>query len=186
MTAPMLPPSGKPRLDKPTAVKYLAQHGVSVSRAPALLGIRGYYRDTMGVQGENDRGIYDDALFLVSPSAFCPFNANVDPSREHPGVATLADGVWTYKVGIHGLSRPAERQYEALVQADAVTVHRSGGKDDHGWFGINIHRGGNTTTSSEGCQTIAPDQWHDFMVCVKGSMKSCDVTRIVYVLMEQP
>jgi hypothetical protein len=177
----MVPPT-RPRLDKPTAIKLLARNGVAIVRAPALLGLRGYYRDTMGKPGQNDAGIYDDALFLVSLSAFAPFNANTDPSRDHPGVATLVPGVYEYKVGIHGLSRPAERQYEALVQAGPVTVSRSGGQTERGYFGINIHRGSRTSTSSEGCQTIHPDQWSDFLVCVKGSMKAADVTRIPYVL----
>lgn len=184
MSHPMLPPSGKPRLDKPTAVKYLAQHGVSVSRAPALLGIRGYYRDTMGVKGQNDVGIYDDAIFLVSPSAFAPYNANVDPSRHFPHVATLADGVYTYKLGTHHPGTPGA--YECLVQAGPVTVHRDGGADETGEFYIHIHRGGVNGTSSEGCQTIPASQYDDFLARVKTEMRRADVTRLVYVLMEQP
>ena len=41
-----------------------------------LVGVRGYYRDTMGKVGTNDRGIYDDALFIVGPETFTAFNAH--------------------------------------------------------------------------------------------------------------
>lgn len=186
MTAPRIVPKARPQLDRPTAVKLLAQNGVSVSRAPALLGLRGYYTRTMGDPATNDRAIYDDAIVLVAPNTFATFNANTDPSKYEEGIASLVPGVWTYKLGIHGLTRPLAQRYEALVQADDVTVLRDGGKRETGWFGINIHRGGKYGTSSLGCQTIVPSQWEDFLSLVKLAMKAADVTRIVYVLRNAP
>jgi hypothetical protein len=91
------------------------------------------------------------------------FNANCDPSRTERGIARLCVGRWKYRPGIHNLSKdPKEHpHYEALVQAGHVTVDRGAGNLDTGFFGINIHCGGNTTTSSLGCQTIPPAQWGD-------------------------
>jgi len=154
------------------------------AQAPTLLGRRGYYRNTMGVPGENDRGIYDDAMLLVSPTAFVTFNANTDPTRAGGHLAVLVPGVYTYKLGIHGLSRPADQRYEALVQAGPVTVQRDDGKRETGWFGINIHRGGYTTTSSEGCQTIWPEQWDAFRELVKSEMRRFNMSTITYALTE--
>ncbi len=135
-----------------------------------LVGVRGYYRDSMGVAGANDRGLYDDALFMVGPTEFEAFNANTDPSSVRKGrgtgagkgMACLKPGIWpAYQFGKH------KQQYEALVQTGGkVTVVRDGldgPYEETGHFGINIHRGGNTTTGSAGCQTVPPDQWPRFI-----------------------
>jgi lysozyme len=138
----------------------------------ALLGIRGYYMDSMGERGKNDRGIYDDAIVaafvrLGKVEKIWAFNANTDPSIHRKAIAVLRPGSWRYQIGIHGLAKPKSQQYRALVQAGAVTVDRDGIGADTGWFGINIHRGGETTTSSLGCQTIHPAQWDEFMRIVE-------------------
>lgn len=175
-------PASRPRLERNAIEQIL--HTTKVTEVVAIVGIRGYYRDSMGRLGTNDRGIYDDALFVVSPAAFVSFNGNVDPSASRPGIAVLQPGVWKYKIGIHGLSKPASQRYKALVQAGAVTVLRDGEGYDTGFFGINIHRGSNTTTSSLGCQTLPPDQWPAFIALVESEMKRAGQTTIPYVLTE--
>ena len=151
----------------------------------ALLGVRGYYRDSMGAKGKNDRNIYDDAIFLVSPSGVVAFNANTDPSVYRRRVASLKPGVWLYKVGTHGLSKPAHRRYTALVQAQVVTVRRDQLGDDTGFFGINIHKGSHNTTSSLGCQTIYPNQWDAFIALVQSELKRSAQKTIPYILIEE-
>lgn len=150
-----------------------------------LVGVRGYYRDTMGKAGVNDRGIYDDAIFLISPDSFNSFNANCDPGAFARGIANLRPGTWFYKIGIHGLSKPKAQQYKALVQAADVTVLRDGKGEDTGRFGINIHRGGVSKVSSLGCQTIVPTQWQHFIAAVETEMKKHGQKIIPYVLTEE-
>lgn len=158
----------------------------NVSDPVCLVGIRGYYRDSMGAKGKNDRGIYDDAIILVSPNAHVAFNANVDPSaygknrKLGKGYASLKSGVYRYKIGQHGISRG--NPYKALVQAGPVTVTRDGGGEETGWFGINIHRGSTTSTSSEGCQTLPPAQWPAFISVVETEMKRNNAKTVSYVL----
>lgn len=159
--------------------------GYNIEGEFALLGIRGYFKDTMGVPGQNDRGIYDDAIFLLTPTAYVAFNANVDPSVHRPGIASLKPGKYRYKVGIHGLSKPKDKQYKALVQAGPVDLIRDGGAEERGVFrGINIHKGYNTTTGSEGCQTIpqAGGQWDSFIALVEAEMKRHGKREIPYIL----
>jgi lysozyme len=68
------------------------------------------------------------------------------------------------------------------VQGDAVTVQRDGGKEETGFFGINIHRGGITRTNSEGCQTLPPSQWPAFISLVESEMKRNNAKTVSYVL----
>lgn len=179
----ILPPK-RPEAPRELVESWLAEH--HVTDRPALVGRRGYYRDTMGEKGKNDRNLYDDALWLVGPDVFRAFNANTDPSRRFPGVAVLRPGVWRYKPGIHGLSRPKSQQYPALVQASPVTVDRDEKGADTGWFGINIHRGGQyTSTSSLGCQTVHPSQWNEFYREVCAALKASGHESLWYLLTER-
>lgn len=159
-----------------------------VTDAVALLGVRGYYLRTMGDPARNDRGLYDDAIFLVGPEYFCAFNANTDPSAQYRhGVATLRPGLHRYKLGNHGISRPGGG-YPALRPAtpgEALPVDRDGVQDPRPGIAINIHRGGNTTTSSEGCQTIPPAQWPVFIAAVTREMKAAGQKTILYLLLEE-
>jgi lysozyme len=157
----MLPPS-RPGWPREKVASRLFDGGVRV--AVAMLGVRGYYLDTMGVPGVNDRGIYDDAIFINSPSGCMAFNANVDPSIFRHGVANLAPGLHFYKKGNHGLSRPGGG-YPAFRPAtpdESLPVIRDGKAGLSPGIAINIHRGSRNSTSSLGCQTIHPDQWEAF------------------------
>jgi len=162
-------PSARPRMTEAELTTKLKPLGLMARDQLFVVGVRGYYRDTMGKPGVNDRGIYDDAVFIVAPGLhFSAYNGNTDPSAYRKGkgtdagkgMATLKPGLWrAHKFGAH-------KGYPALIQIGGqVTVTRDGDPpyDDAGWFGINIHKGGRNTTSSEGCQTIHPDQWASFM-----------------------
>lgn len=177
-------PKNRPRIERKTTEQLLRLR--KVSDPVCLVGIRGYYRDTMGAVGKQDRGIYDDAIILVSPNVHAAFNANVDPGAygKNPkigkGYASLKPGVYRYKLGRHGLR--SGNPYRALVQGNPVTVSRDGGEDETGYFGINIHKGSNRSVSSEGCQTIPPAQWPAFITMVETEMRRNNAKTLSYVL----
>lgn len=163
----------------------------------ALFGVRGYYQDSMGVKGKNDRGLYDDAMFVIAPGVFLAFNCNTDPSYFRKGFGTsdgtkgmamLAPGAWKYKRGLHkGL-------YPALIQAAPVTVYRDASEPPHprtyymqtGYHGLNIHHAGHMTTASLGCQTIPREQWDEFYNAVTAAMADAQIKEIPYILIENP
>jgi hypothetical protein len=190
-------PAGRPRLTAEELRERIASFAVDRTAHPVMVvGIRGYYKDTMGAPGVNDRGIYDDALFVDSPDTFTAFNGNTDPSAYRAGqgtgtkkgMASLNPGLWyAHRFGQH------KGKYLALCQRlGQVTVTRDGNPPylDTGDFGINIHKGGYTTTSSEGCQTIHPDQWNAFISLVTDHAKRYHGARwdrvvIPYVLIDE-
>lgn len=181
-------PAATPRESRAAVLARVQRAGHAATLRPHplyLVGIRGYYRDSMGAVGRNDIGIYDDAVFVVSPNAFVAFNANTDPSVTRPRIATLQPGLWfAHKIGLH-------KGYRALSQQmGQVTVSRHGTGLDTGWFGINIHRGSHTSTSSEGCQTIPPAQWPGFIGLVETEARRLfgpkwNSTVIPYALLEE-
>lgn len=183
-----------------------------VKQSTALVGVRGYFRDTLGVKGVNDAGIYDDAIFLVYPGGFKAFNGNTDPSRigwnREIGkpFAQLKCGVWPFIKGLHkgryeALRQPYEEQaidfnLSAEFPADDprglghFTVIRNDGKgnsyQDTAYHAINIHRGGTLGTSSWGCQTIPPDQYGEFISSTYKAMRLANQRWLPYCLVEGP
>jgi len=172
----------KPKLKQPEALQYIKD---PLLEKVFLIGIRGYYQDSMGKPGVNDRGIYDDAICLVAPTLFLTFNANTDPSVYRPGIATLIPGKHLYKKGKHKITGP--HPYPALRPAtpdEALPVMRDGKVGISEGIAINIHKGGYKTTSSEGCQTIYPDQWSAFIDTVYAQMDQFEQKTIPYYLVE--
>ena len=175
-------PSSRPQQKKEVTERLLKKAGVNDD--VALVGIRGYYLDSMGIVGKNDRNIYDDAIFVVSPNVYATFNANTDPSAFRKGVASLVPGVHMYRKGNHGISRgPGYPALRPATKKEALPVFR----DDVGvsiGYNINIHRGGHNTTSSLGCQTIPPSQWLAFQTLVYEEMDRYSQKTIPYLLIE--
>ena len=179
-------PAARPKQKKEATDALLRQH--KVSDPVVLVGVRGYYSKLDKKPG-NSRGIYDDALILISSGGdvHATFNASVDPDRygKNPKInkpyAVLKPGVWKYKLGLHGLRR--RNPYRALVQAAPVTVVRDD-KEETGWFGINVHRGGPATRGpgSEGCSVLPPAQWPAFITLVESEMKRNNAKTLSYVL----
>lgn len=180
----MLPPSTpKATLDRVTKAIQKAK----ITSPVVLVGVRGYYRDTMGKSGTNDRGIYDDAFFIVSPNHFTAWNGNTDPSAWRPGIASLVPGVHPYRMGNHGISKPGGGYpaFRPATQGEELPVMRDGDAKPRPGVAINIHRGGHNTTSSLGCQTVPPRQWPAFYAALSGEMKRHQLKTFPYLLVTQ-
>lgn len=152
-----------------------------------LFGLRGYNAHLAG-QGVNKRGIYDDAIGLMelskSDGAFLVCSGNTDPSATNvKGLATLNPGTWFFRRGKHGIAKG--KPYDAFVQAKPFTVTRDQQGEDTGMFGINIHRGGNFTTGSLGCQTLPPSHWDAFQSLGYMLTKQYNMDLIPYILVRE-
>lgn len=149
-----------------------------------VLIVRGYFRDTMGKRGKNDRAMYDDAAFIVTPEGVAAFNANSDPAVYRKRVATIkANQAVCYKPGPHGYQSrggpyPAFRQHEDCI------VERDDAGDDFGMHHVNLHKGGVYGTSSLGCLTIPPHQWDEFRDMLTGLLVAHDQETFYVTLLE--
>lgn len=153
----------RPLISKEEVDKIIKFYNIDLDKYPLIIfGIRGYYLDSKGAKGKNDRGIFDDAIGIYSRDTFRVFNGNTDPSAQFKkGLAMLKEGFYpVYKFDTH---RGSKSQYPAICQRlGDVTVIRDGVGEDTGSFGINIHKAGFNSTISEGCQTVYADQWNEF------------------------
>lgn len=200
----LLPPA-RPRITSAEVESLLQPFGIYREQHPlVVMGHRGYY-NRMGGPG-NNRGLYDDAISLVTPNLTATFNGNTDPTAEdRTGLASLKPGLYhAYRFDTHGgsiphlalcqragtvvVKRDNTEHFDEGVQHGKYGKHLGGGYWE-GHFGINIHRGGNSTTSSLGCQTIPPEQWGSFIASATGEAKRLfgdkwRKTTIPYVLVE--
>jgi lysozyme len=184
---PATKPKTRPRITAQDVEEIARKHGVKDS--VAIVGIRGYYLRTLGNPKKNDRGIWDDCIAVISPTAFAAYNGNTDPSFWRKGIASLVEGVHKYRKGRHGISRG--NPYPALRPAnpsESLPVTRDGQLGRSQGVAINIHRGGSinsvsqSVTSSLGCQTIPREQWPSFIGLVYGEMDRYGQKVIPYVL----
>jgi lysozyme len=140
-----------------------------------LVGIRGYYKTTMGDPAKNDRGIYDDAIFVIGLNVFQSYQANTDPSVYQKGIAVLVPGVYDCEKHMHKGAYPALQIIKDILQRDGVKGA------DTGRHGINIHHGG-VGTWSEGCQSLPPDTWLGFQRLIYDQMDAFKKKTIKYIL----
>lgn len=168
-----------PKKTKDEIKKILSDNGIILDREKVcIIGIRGYYADTFGKPGVNDRNVYDDAIFVVSENDFGAFQANVDPSVYRHRIAQLVPGVYDAVKWRH------KGKYDAL-QIVKDTVRREGVKNlDTGRHGINFHYGGSGTWS-EGCQTFPQSSYWFFLRKVYSLMDKYGKRSVKYLLIDQ-
>ena len=96
-------PNETPRLSREKLHTLIEQYAIDRTQYPLIVvGIRGYYKNSMGAPSVNDRGIYDDAIFIDTAQATIAYNGNTDPSRfragkgfgKGKGIASLNPGAW--------------------------------------------------------------------------------------------
>jgi lysozyme len=199
----MSPPKVSRKLIEILASEHWLRHGTMHAPLPShyLFAVRGYRRDTMGKPGVNDFGIWDDAMFYVSPTTFLAENANTDPSRvgwngnAGKPMAVLNPGFWPFYRGAHRGHVPALRQFtseEARFKGvphdgrfSVTRTYAVGDKRNYqeaGYYAINVHPGGIVSTSSEGCQTLPKDRADEFLQTVWDETEAAKIGVIWYGL----
>ncbi len=172
-------PNERPKLSAEEVLKIIRHFKIPEEYPLIVVGVRGYYLNSIGAAGKNDRGVYDDAYFLYSQLHFQSFNANADPSSyragygfgEAKGMASLVEQAhYMWKIDKH------KGQYEALCQRlGSCTVMRDGQSGPYlqknAYIGANNHKGGINTTASLCCQTIPPAQWDEYINLAKAIMQ---------------
>lgn len=128
------------------------------------------FDDELSVEYTDDQGQLHTKVFKITTDPGDDYLLNPMNSK---GCAILAPGQYTdaYTIGVH-------KGYKALTQRLPIKVYRDRNKDlmldktktDEGFFGINIHRASEKTTSklvdkwSAGCQVFAdPKEFQEFL-----------------------
>lgn len=123
-------------------------------------GLRGYYADSFGEKGKNDRGEWDDAIGWLDrrTGGFQIWNGNTDPTPKfRKGLGQIhAPQILQFRIGKHK-GRDAFRQASTfLVDRDGTDAPVKAPVD----CAFNWHDSLNPAkTSSEGCQTMPKDQF---------------------------
>jgi lysozyme len=177
----------RPKITKAELLELMKAEGFTPPlEAVYVVGIRGYYKKSMGNPAENDRGIYDDAMVVIAPGEFRTYNANTDPSKYKKGIARLIKGWHRFRKGLHGFGRkvPAYPAFRTANHTETLPVTRDGQTGIHEGKYINIHSGGDVYTNSAGCQTVMKSQWREFQTSVYKLMDQEGQKELPYLLIE--
>jgi lysozyme len=150
-----------PNLSRREIQKIIEHHKkhYSVAGNVFVVGIRGYFLDSIGLANRNDLNVWDDVLAYWSPRDNGAFAGNTDPSfviQKGRELAKLNLGVYQFQTGHHKKIPKAFRAYPEGVKLPCTR----NGKPSFCSY-INIHPGG-IGTWSEGCQTLPPSNWAKF------------------------
>ena len=156
-----------------------------------IIGVRGYFANSMGKPGQNDFNIWDDAILVYADGDLIrTFNANTDPSKRRAGKAMLDPGVYQFYRGVHKQRIRAFRAYPEGVRWPCTRQNATGKWAKSLCQLINIHDGGLSDTWSEGCQTIPnfrPDyQFNAFRDLVYSLMDKYRLKTVTYLLLDEP
>src|SRR5690606_4184301 len=172
-------PRSRPKATRADVLKYAADAGLDLNACPILIiGVRGYYLRTMGKPYQNDRNLYDDAMFLVTADDFVSYNCNVDPSKYRKGIASLVPGIYKAVKWRHKGKYAALQIVEDRVSRDGQT------RVDVGRHGINFHYGGDDDTWSGGCLTFPRAQYWQFQGAVYELMDELKQRAVTFLLVE--
>tara|TARA_R110000764_G_scaffold227597_2_gene317787 strand:- start:5234 stop:5857 length:624 start_codon:yes stop_codon:yes gene_type:complete len=153
-----------PRIKESEVIAILTANGIALNKV-SVLAIRGYYLNSMGKPGRNDRRIYDDAMIIYSPKGSMAYQANTDPNGYRKGSGKgSSKGMAMLKSGIHLFGTGLHKGRVAFRQCETFTVTRDGNPpyDHSGHHAIDLHSGGHNSTSSLGCQTVPASTWKEF------------------------
>lgn len=174
------------RISVDEGTKYLVKACFTLAAPVMVLAIRGYYLNSQGEAGENDRGIYDDAMILIGPNYYQTFNANTDPRKHEKGIAQLLPGWHSFKQGWHGYGKASGHKAFRTANPDEVSpVLRDGQNGIQKGFTINLHSGGFNNTNSAGCQTVYKGQWLEFQQAAYKLMNAEGQKFLPYLLLEE-
>lgn len=187
------------------ALQIVAQHGII--DAVVVIGVRNknnsinIYDDEIGIltpdsytayKGNTDPSVTRKGIAVLQPGVYL-YKRGLH-GISHLNLSDPADkGLLDTLIATgHDLPPIAGRllPYWALRQAGPVTVKREGQispeteMDPDQWPWIDIHRGGYSTTSSLGCQTIFPDQWPAFRNTIFDAIKTHGQTLVKYCLIQ--
>lgn len=173
------------RLSDEDAKQYLLTATAPHNDPVMVIAIRGYYLNSMGKFGENDRGVYDDAIVLMGPNYFKTFNGNTDPRLHEKGKAMLLPGWHLFKKGFHGYGKPSgHHAFRTANAREVLPVLRDGQTGIKEGITINLHSGGFNNTNSAGCQTIYKGQWDEFKKDAYALMDKEGQKVLPYLLLE--
>lgn len=169
-----------PKITHAACVSLLRANSVDIDKeGVALLAVRGYYRDSEGKPGVNDRRVWDDIIVIVLRDQVFRYQANVDPSIYQFRVASLVPGVYEIVKHLHKGRYASFQIVRDVVRRDGVEGV------DIGRHGINIHYDSeHLPTGSLGCLTLRKSQYWPFQKRLYSYFAKFDKQTVKLVLIE--